>query len=72
MWEVEARFGLCGDSVNLGARYVLDLHRMCHGHENHFWAQPLEQLGEVGQMEACFGPFGDTVNLGARQMHGLR
>jgi len=45
---------------------VLHLHRMCHGHENHFWAQPLEQLGEVGQMEACFDPFGDTVNLGAR------
>jgi hypothetical protein len=28
-----------------------------------FWAQPMEHLGDVGQMKACFSPFGDIVNL---------
>jgi hypothetical protein len=31
-----------------------------------FWAQPLEVLGDVGQMEARFSLFGDNVNLNAR------
>jgi hypothetical protein len=34
--QVEARFGPIGDSVNLGARLVHGLHRMYHGHGNHF------------------------------------
>jgi hypothetical protein len=34
--QVEARFGLFGDSVNLGARWVHGLHQMCHGHGNRF------------------------------------
>jgi hypothetical protein len=34
--QVEARFGLFGDSVSLGARWVHDLRRLYHGHGNHF------------------------------------
>jgi hypothetical protein len=34
--EVEACFGLFGDSVNLNAREVHDLRRMYLGHGNHF------------------------------------
>jgi hypothetical protein len=39
---------------------------MYRGHCNHFWAHPMQLLGDVGEMEARFGPFGDTVNLDAR------
>jgi hypothetical protein len=34
--QVEARFGLFRDSVNLSARLVHGLRRMYHGHGNHF------------------------------------
>jgi hypothetical protein len=36
-----------------------------------FWAQPMELLGDVGQLEARFSPLGDGVNLGIRYVHGL-
>jgi hypothetical protein len=36
MGHVVAHFGLFGDSVNQGARYVHGLRRMYHGHGNHF------------------------------------
>jgi hypothetical protein len=31
-----------------------------------FWAQPVEVLGDVGQMKAHFSLFGDSINLDAR------
>jgi hypothetical protein len=34
--QVEARSGPFGDSVSLSARLVHCLHRMYHGHRNHF------------------------------------
>jgi hypothetical protein len=34
--QVDARFGLFGDSVNLDARSVHDLHRTYHRFRNHF------------------------------------
>jgi hypothetical protein len=34
--QQETRFGLFGDSVNLGVRYVHGLYRMYYRHENHF------------------------------------
>jgi hypothetical protein len=34
--QVEARFGLFGDIVNLGVRFVYGLCRMYHGHGNLF------------------------------------
>jgi hypothetical protein len=34
--QVKACFYSFGDSVNLGARNVYGLHRMYHGHGNHF------------------------------------
>jgi hypothetical protein len=36
-----------------------------------FWAHPLVDLGDVGQVEAHFGPFGGSVNQGARKLHSL-
>jgi hypothetical protein len=36
MGEVEARFGLYRDGVNLDARYVHGFRRMYHGHVNLF------------------------------------
>ena len=29
-----------------------------------FWAHPMEQLCDVGQVDARFGPFGGSVNVG--------
>ena len=34
--QLEARFGLFGDSANLDARSVLGLHRTYHRLKNHF------------------------------------
>jgi hypothetical protein len=34
--QLEARFSLFRDSVNLSAKWVQGLHRMYHGHGNHF------------------------------------
>ena len=28
--------------------------------------QPMELLGDLGQMESSLGPFGDSVSVGAR------
>jgi hypothetical protein len=36
MGQIEARFGLCEDSVNLGAKWVHDLRREYLGHRNYF------------------------------------
>jgi hypothetical protein len=36
MCQMETRFGLFGDSVNLGVKLVHGLCRMYHGHGNHF------------------------------------
>jgi hypothetical protein len=63
--QVEAHFGLFGDSVNLRASKVLGLCRSTIGSEI-IWMHPMLLLGDVGQVEACFGPFGDGVNLDAR------
>jgi hypothetical protein len=31
-----------------------------------FWPQPMELLGDIGQMKAHFSLFGDNVNLDVR------
>jgi hypothetical protein len=63
--QVEGRFGLLGDGVNLGkigAWFALNIPWAW----KLFWAYPMELLGNVGQMEARFSPFGDYVNLDTR------
>jgi hypothetical protein len=34
--------------------------------------QPVELLGDLGDVESRFIPFGDSVSVGARWVHGLR
>jgi hypothetical protein len=44
---------------------VHGLHRVYHGHGNHFGAHPMVLLGDIGQVEVRFGPFRDSINLDA-------
>jgi hypothetical protein len=46
----------------IGARFALNMQLA----QKSFCAQPMELLGDIGQVEARFGPFGDKVSLGAR------
>jgi hypothetical protein len=66
MSQMEACFGLYGDSVNLGARsgawFAPNVPWPCKS----FWVHPMELLGNVGQVEARFGLYGDNGNLGTR------
>jgi hypothetical protein len=50
-----------------GAQIVLNVKRA----QKSFWTQPMELLGDVGQLEARFGPLGDGVDLCVRKVHGL-
>ena len=51
--QVEARFGLFGDSANLDARLLHGLRRTCHRVENR-WTHRMELLGNVGHVESRF------------------
>jgi hypothetical protein len=42
--QVDARFGLFGDSANLDARYVHGLGRRYRRLEYHFFTDPIEHL----------------------------
>jgi hypothetical protein len=66
--QVKPQFSLFGDSVNLNARQVCDLHRMCHYalksfrtqsmyHQawKSFWTHPMELLGDLGYVESHIG-----------------
>ena len=64
--QVEARFSLFGESVNLDARLVHRLRRTYHRLGKSFWMDPMEHLGDVGHMESLFFPFGDGVSVDAR------
>ena len=64
--EMEAPFGLFGDSVNLNVGYVHALRRTYHRPRKSFWMHPMVLLCDVGLVEAHFGQFGDSVNLSAR------
>jgi hypothetical protein len=37
-----------------------------------FLDNPIDLLGDVGQMEACFGLFEDSINLDTKLVHSLR
>jgi hypothetical protein len=63
--QVEARFSLFGDCVNLAQDRCTDWDEHTIGSKS-FWAQTMELLGDMVQVEARFGPLGDNVNLDAR------
>ena len=50
--QLEARFGLFGDSANLDARSVHGLRQTYHSLRNHLGRTPIELLGDVGQVES--------------------
>ena len=50
--QVEAPFGLFGDSANLDARWVQGLHRAYHKLQKLFWTHPMELLGDMGRVES--------------------
>jgi hypothetical protein len=64
--QVDARFGLFGDSANLDARYVHGFALNIPKLKKSFWTHPIEHLGDMGHVESHFGPFRDSVSIGAR------
>jgi hypothetical protein len=64
--QVDARFGLFGDTANLDARYVHGFALNIPLAQKSFWTHPIEHLGDMGHVESHFGPFRDSVNIGAR------
>jgi hypothetical protein len=63
--HVESRFFPFGDSVNVGAWFVLDVPWA----QKSFWMQTIVPLGDVAQVQARFGPFGHSTNLDTRHVH---
>ena len=61
--QVEARFGLFGDSTNLDARLAHGLRRTYHKPENRFEPTRSKLLADMGRVESLFGPFGDGVSV---------
>jgi hypothetical protein len=64
--QVDARFGLFGDSVNLDARLVHGFALNIPQAQKSFWTHPTERIGDVGHVESHFGPFRDSVSISAR------
>ena len=63
--EVDAHFGLFGDSANLtqiGACFAPNVPLA----QKLFWTRLMELLCDVGHVESCFDTFGDGVSDGAR------
>jgi hypothetical protein len=68
---VEPRFGLFGDSVHIGARYVHGLRRTYHRLKKIFWTHMMQLLGDLGHVESRFCLFSGSANLDARLVQGL-
>jgi hypothetical protein len=64
--QVDACFGLFGDSTNLDARKVHGFALNIPQAQKSFCTHPIEHLGEVGHVKSHFGPFRDSVSIGAR------
>jgi hypothetical protein len=64
--QVDARFGLFGDSANHDVRWVHGFALSIPQALKSFWTHPIEHLGNVGHVESHFGPFRDSVCIGAR------
>ena len=69
--QVEAHFGLLGDSANLDVDRCTVCAKCTLGSEIVLDA-PDGTPRCVGHVESLFDPFGDGVSVGARQVHGLR
>ena len=69
--QVEAHFGLLGDSANIDADRCTICAKCTIGSEIVLDA-PDGTPRCVGHVESLFDPFGDGVNVGARLVHGLR
>jgi hypothetical protein len=68
-WKlVSVRFG---DNVNLDTRWVHGFAQNLQYAQKSFCVQPMELLGDVGQVKASFGLFGCCVNLDTRCVHNL-
>ena len=50
--QLEAHFGLFGDSANLDARWVQGLRRTYHKLRKLFWTHPVELQGDVDHVES--------------------
>ena len=64
--QLEARFGLFGDSANLHARFVNGLRRTYHRLGNRFGPTRWKLLADMGRVESSFGPLGDGVSVDVR------
>jgi hypothetical protein len=62
--QVEAHFGLFGDSANLDAMH--GFRRTYHRLRKSFWTHPMELQGDVSHVKSCFSLFVDGVSVGAR------
>jgi len=62
--QMEAQFGLYGDSATLdaSAQFLCNIPYAWKS----IWTLPIELLDVVCHMESCFDLFGDTVSFGAR------
>jgi hypothetical protein len=63
--QVEARFGLFGDTANLNTRQVNGLPQTYHRLRKSFWTHLIELLGGLGYVESHFSLFGDGVSVGS-------
>jgi hypothetical protein len=68
--QLEACFGLFGDSANLDARLVHDFRRTYHRLRNS-WMHPMQLLDDMGHVKSRFALFRDVVSVDARYFHGL-
>jgi hypothetical protein len=64
--QVDAHFGLFGDSANLDARLVHGLRQIYHRLRKSFWTRSMVLLGDEAQVDARFGLFRHSANLDAR------
>jgi hypothetical protein len=64
--QVDACFGLFGDSANIDARLLHSLRQTYHRVRNRFWTHPMDLLCDIGQVESHFNPFGDSGSVSAR------
>jgi hypothetical protein len=69
--HVEPRFGLFGDSVHVGARYVHGFAPHIPPAQKSFWTHMMQLLNDLGHVESRFCLFSRSANLDARLVQGL-
>ena len=68
--QVEAWFGLFGDTANLCKIGVWFAWNIPYAQKS-IWRHPMELLDDVCDMESRFDPFGHSVSSAGRQVHSL-